>query len=85
MTSFRLMIVLGVLALAAMGSARSQTSDVQVRVELLQGKAQKPMSQGNVVDAGTSVLPAAFAGQMPVAAALTKMQETWNNLPADQK
>jgi plastocyanin len=49
MTSFRLMIVLGVLALAAMGSARSQTSDVQVRVELLQGKAQKPMSQGNVV------------------------------------
>jgi raffinose/stachyose/melibiose transport system substrate-binding protein len=54
-----------------------------------QGFTKYPMIdnvvQGNVVDAGTSVLPAAFAGQMPVAAALTKMQETWNNLPADQK
>lgn len=46
---FRLMISLGALALAASSSARSQTSDVRVRVELLQGKAQKPMNHGNVV------------------------------------
>ena len=43
------MIALGAFAVAAGGSARSQTSDVQVRVELLQGKAQKPMNQGNAV------------------------------------
>src|SRR5215469_11859810 len=49
MTFFRFTIALGALALAAGSSARSQTSDVQVRVELLQGKAEKPMAQGNVV------------------------------------
>ena len=49
MSLFRWMTALGVLALAATGSAWSQTTDVQVRVELLQGKAQKPVSQGNVV------------------------------------
>ena len=43
------MLVMGTLALIANGSARSETSDVQIRVELLQGKAQKPMDQGNAV------------------------------------
>jgi len=41
--------------------------------------------QGPVVDTGSRVLTAAFAGQMTVSAALQKMQDTWNNLPADQK
>lgn len=41
--------------------------------------------QGSVVDTGSSVLPAAFAGQMSVADALKKMQATWDNLPSDQK
>jgi len=49
MSLFRWMTALGVLALAVMGSGWSQTADVQVRVELLQGKAQKPIDQGNVV------------------------------------
>ena len=43
------MVAMGALAIAAGGFARSQTADVQVRVELLQGKAEKPMNQGNVV------------------------------------
>jgi hypothetical protein len=37
------------------------------------------------VNTGQSVLNAAFAQQMTVPAALQKMQDTWNNLPADQK
>jgi raffinose/stachyose/melibiose transport system substrate-binding protein len=41
--------------------------------------------QPPVVDTGSRVLTAAFAGQMSVQAALQKMQDTWNNLPADQK
>lgn len=49
MASLRLMIALGVLSLGPIGSASSQTSDVQVRVELLEGKAQKPMNQGDIV------------------------------------
>jgi plastocyanin len=49
MALLRLIIVLCAAALVANGSARSQASDVQVRVELLQGGAQKPMNHGNVV------------------------------------
>ena len=49
MFTLRLIIALGVMAVAADGSARSQTSDVQMRVELLQGKSMKPVNQGNVV------------------------------------
>jgi ABC-type glycerol-3-phosphate transport system substrate-binding protein len=41
--------------------------------------------QPNMVDTGQSVLNAAFAQQMTVPQALQKMQDTWNNLPADQK
>ncbi|HUC19324.1 MAG TPA: ABC transporter substrate-binding protein [Acetobacteraceae bacterium] len=41
--------------------------------------------QPPVVDTGSRVLTAAFAGQMTVQAALQKMQDTWNNLPEDQK
>jgi ABC-type glycerol-3-phosphate transport system substrate-binding protein len=41
--------------------------------------------QPPVVDTGSRVLNAAFAQQMTVPAAMQKMQDTWNNLPADQK
>ncbi len=41
--------------------------------------------QPNVVDAGSQVLDAAFAGQTSVSAALKKMQDTWKQLPADQR
>jgi len=49
MARFPLIIALGAFAVAAGGFARSQTSDVQIRVELLQGNAQKPLNQGNIV------------------------------------
>jgi ABC-type glycerol-3-phosphate transport system substrate-binding protein len=41
--------------------------------------------QPPLVDVGQRVLNAAFAQQMTVPAALQKMQDAWNNLPADQK
>ncbi|HTI01776.1 MAG TPA: ABC transporter substrate-binding protein [Acidisoma sp.] len=41
--------------------------------------------QPPLVDVGQRVLTAAFAQQMTVQAALQKMQDAWNNLPADQK
>ncbi len=49
MAAARIIVLVTSLALAAAGSARSQGSDVQIRVELVQGKAQKPMTHGNVV------------------------------------
>lgn len=49
MTLFRIIIALAVLAMAGMDTAWTEPADVQVRVELLQGKARAPMSQGNVV------------------------------------
>jgi raffinose/stachyose/melibiose transport system substrate-binding protein len=54
-----------------------------------QGFSKYPMIdnviQPSVVDTGSSTLNAAFAQQMTVTAALQKMQDTWNNLPAAQK
>jgi hypothetical protein len=41
--------------------------------------------QPPLVDVGQRVLDAAFAQQMTVPDALQKMQDGWNNLPADQK
>lgn len=41
--------------------------------------------QPPLVDVGQRVLDAAFAQQMTVPDALQKMQDAWNNLPADQK
>jgi ABC-type glycerol-3-phosphate transport system substrate-binding protein len=41
--------------------------------------------QPPLVDIGQRVLDAAFAQQMTVPDALQKMQDGWNNLPADQK
>jgi len=41
--------------------------------------------QDPLVDTGQRVLTAAFAGQMTVPAAMQKMQDSWNNLPAAQK
>ena len=41
--------------------------------------------QPPLVDVGQRVLDAAFAQQMTVSEALQKMQDAWNNLPADQK
>lgn len=53
------------------------------------GFTQYPMIdnviQPSLVDTGQRVLNAAFAQQMTVTDALQKMQDTWNNLPADQK
>ena len=54
-----------------------------------QGFTKYPMIdnviQGQLVDTGQRVLNAAFAGQMKVSDAMQKMQDTWNNLPADEK
>jgi len=54
-----------------------------------QGFTKYPMIdnviQGELVDTGQRVLNAAFAGQMKVSDAMQKMQDTWNNLPADEK
>lgn len=41
--------------------------------------------QPDVVNAGSQVLDAAFAGQTTVSEALQKMTSTWQNLPADQR
>jgi len=49
MTRFRSCSALGVLAIASLVTAFSQEVDVQTRVELLQGKAQKPLNHGNIV------------------------------------
>ena|SRR5438477_2335907 len=46
---FRSFIVLGVLVIASLARAASQEVDVHARIELLQGKAQKPLSHGNIV------------------------------------
>ena len=43
------MIALCAFAFAAGGFAQSETTDVQIRVELLQGNSQQPMNQGNAV------------------------------------
>jgi ABC-type glycerol-3-phosphate transport system substrate-binding protein len=54
-----------------------------------QGYTKYPMIdnviQGPLVDTGQSVLNTAFAGQTPVPAAMQKMQQTWDNLPAAEK
>jgi len=54
-----------------------------------QGFTKYPMIdnviQGELVDTGQRVLNAAFGGQMKVSDAMQKMQDTWNNLPADEK
>ncbi len=43
------MIVIGALAVISVATASPQDTDVQVRVELLQGKAQKALSHGTAV------------------------------------
>ncbi len=42
-------VALGVLAGASLAAASAQETDVQARVELLAGKAQKVSGQGSVV------------------------------------
>jgi len=54
-----------------------------------QGFTRYPMIdnvlQGEVVDVGSQVLDAALAGQTTVEAALQKMQDAFNALPADRR
>lgn len=49
MTSSRLWIALAILAGACIATASGQDADVEARVELLQGKAQKALNHGTVV------------------------------------
>ncbi len=46
---FRSLMAAGVFAIISLAAACAQEVDVQGRVELLQGKAQKPLAHGNVV------------------------------------
>ena len=48
-SSVRILLGSGALALCSAVVAWPQALDVQVRVDLLQGKSQKPLNQGNVV------------------------------------
>ncbi|HTX01845.1 MAG TPA: extracellular solute-binding protein [Acidimicrobiales bacterium] len=43
------------------------------------------VTQGNIVNAGSTVLPAVLAGQESPMAALTKLQQTWQQLPSSQR
>ncbi|MGC1419698.1 MAG: extracellular solute-binding protein [Acidimicrobiales bacterium] len=43
------------------------------------------VTQGNVVNAGTSELPTVLANQTTPAAALAKMKQTWQQLPSSQR
>src|SRR3954451_18951205 len=49
LAAFQIPVVLCALAAAAVSPAWPQAVDVQVRVELLEGKAQKPLDHGTVV------------------------------------
>lgn len=49
MTRFRSSLALVLLAIASIATAPAQEVDVQARIELLQGKAQKPIDHGNIV------------------------------------
>ncbi len=46
---FRFFLAFIVLAVASLAPAHAQEVDVQARIELLQGKAQKPINHGNIV------------------------------------
>lgn len=48
-TRFRSLIALGVVAIVSLAAGSPQEVDVQARIELLQGKAQKPLDHGNIV------------------------------------
>ncbi|HUY61862.1 MAG TPA: ABC transporter substrate-binding protein [Candidatus Dormibacteraeota bacterium] len=54
-----------------------------------QGMTKYPMLdnvvQSNVVNAGSTVLPAFLAGQLSAAAAARKLQQAWQSLPAGQR
>jgi len=49
MTRSRLLIALGLLAIAPLVQAYAQEIDVQARIELLEGKAKNPLDHGTVV------------------------------------
>jgi len=49
MTRSRFLIALGLLAIATLAAASAQELDVQAHIQLLQGKAQKPLTHGDVV------------------------------------
>ena len=48
-TRFRSFLALATFAIASIAVASAQQADVQARIELLQGKTQKPISHGNIV------------------------------------
>ena len=54
-----------------------------------QGYARYPMLdnvlQGDVVDAGSKILPAILGGKTSVTSGLNQMAQVWKNLPADNR
>jgi plastocyanin len=48
-STIRIVLALVALAVAPISFAESQSTDVQVRIELLEGKAKKSVGQGNIV------------------------------------